>query len=167
MFGRMFAHLPPLDVPDSNRQALAAAMLDPNPDDGTLGNDNIPAGFTYLGQFVDHDITLDLTSLSDKKRDPLGLENFRTPALDLDSIYGHGPDGSPHLYARNPEEPSMVGPKLLIGKNITVPFGNVQGAYENDMPRGPPGTELIGHTLNAQNLLVAQTHLTLIPIQNQ
>src|SRR3546814_11773971 len=80
MFGRMFAHLPPLDVPDSKLQALAAAMLDPNPDDGTLGNDNIPAGFTYLGQFVDHDITLNLTSLSDKKRDPLGMENFRPPA---------------------------------------------------------------------------------------
>src|SRR3546814_923735 len=166
MFGRMFAHLPPLDVPDSKLQALAAAMLDPNPDDGTLGNDNIPAGFTYLGQFVDHDITLDLTSLSDKKRDPLGLENFRTPALDLDSIYGLGPDGSPHLYARNPEEPSMVGPKLLIGKNITVPFGNVQGDFENDLPRGPHGMALIGDPRNDENLLVAQTHLTFMKFHN-
>ena len=67
-------------------------------------NPNVPAGFTYLGQFVDHDITLDLTSLSEKEKDPLAVENFRTPSLDLDSIYGLGPDGSPHLYARNPNE---------------------------------------------------------------
>ncbi len=46
----------------------------------------MPAGFTYLGQFVDHDITLDLTSIGDKLEDPTGVENFRTPALDLDSI---------------------------------------------------------------------------------
>src|SRR3546814_9892097 len=39
MFGRMFAHLPPRDVPDSTLQALAAAMPDPNPADGTHGND--------------------------------------------------------------------------------------------------------------------------------
>src|SRR3546814_7100939 len=141
-------------------------MRDHKPDDDTLGNDNMAADFTFLGQFVDHDITLDLTSLSDKKRDPLGLENVRTPALDLDSIYGLGPDGSPHLYARNPEEPSMVGPKLLIGKNITVPFGNVQGDFENDLPRGPHGMALIGDPRNDENLLVAQTHLTFMKFHN-
>ena len=84
----------------------------------TGNNPNIPAGFTYLGQFVDHDITLDLTSLGDKEKDPLGIENFRTPSFDLDSVYGLGPDGSPHLYARNPAAGNKHGPKMLIGKNI-------------------------------------------------
>src|SRR3546814_9951514 len=55
--------------------------------------------------------------------------------------------------------PSMVGPKLLIGKNITVPLGNVQGEFENDLPRGPHGMALIGDPRNDENLLVAQTHL--------
>src|SRR3546814_19922492 len=95
MFGRMFAHLPPLDVPDSKLQALAAAMLDPNTDDGTLGNDNIPAGFTYLGQFVDHDITLDLTSLSDQTGDPPGLETFPTPPPDRDTTHRLDPTDTP------------------------------------------------------------------------
>ena len=62
----------------------------------------IPAGFTYLGQFVDHDITLDLTSIGEKSRDPLGLENFllaeSRSRLDLRSW---ALDGSPHLYERN------------------------------------------------------------------
>ncbi len=90
-------------------------------------NTKVPAGFTYLGQFVDHDITLDLTSFGEKEDDPNAVENFRTPALDLDSVYGLGPDGSRQLYARNPGDldGKRPGPKLLIGKTISVPFGNV------------------------------------------
>ena len=59
-------------------------MKDANPGDPAGNNPNIPAGFTYLGQFVDHDITLDLTSIGEKQRDPLATENFRTPSLDLE-----------------------------------------------------------------------------------
>ena len=98
MFGRMFPQLAPLVVSDAKLQALASAMLDANPGDPAGNNDAIPAGFTYFGQLVDHDITLDLTSLGDKEKDPLGIENFRTPSIDLDCVYGLGPDGSPHLY---------------------------------------------------------------------
>ncbi len=79
-------------------------MKDPAPGDANGNNTRVPAGFTYLGQFVDHDITLDLTSFGDKEADPNAVENFRTPALDLDSVYGLGPDGSRQLYARNPGE---------------------------------------------------------------
>ena len=129
-------------------------------------NPNIPAGFTYFGQFVDHDITLDLTSLGDKEKDPLGIENFRTPSVDLDCVYGLGPDGSPHLYARNPAAGNKHGPKLLIGKNITVPFGNVTGDFRNDLPRSPEGFALIGDHRNDENLLVAQTHLAMLKFHN-
>jgi len=66
----MFPRLPALSVGDAKLQALAEAMLDPDPADGTLDNTNIPAGFTYLGQFIRHDITLDLTSLAEKEKDP-------------------------------------------------------------------------------------------------
>ena len=92
----------PLEVSDAKLEALANAMIDNNPGSPVGNNRHIPAGFTYFGQFVDHDITLDLTSLGDKEKDPLGIENFRTPSVDLDCLYGLGPDGSPHLYARNP-----------------------------------------------------------------
>jgi len=167
MFGRMFPDLDPLEVPDARLQALAEAMRDTDPADAGLDNPKIPAGFTYLGQFVDHDITLDLSSLSDKKRDPLGLENFRTPALDLDSVYGLGPDGSPHLYARDPGNLADIGPKLLIGRNINVGFGGVTGDFENDLPRSPQGLALIGDPRNDENLLVAQTHLAFLKFHNK
>jgi hypothetical protein len=167
MFGRMFPRLRPLEVSDAKLKALADAMLDAGPGDAAGDNPNIPAGFTYLGQFVDHDITLDLTSLSERNKDPLGIENFRTPSLDLDAVYGLGPDGSPHLYARNPADTAKHGPKLLIGKNITVGFGGVTGDFRNDLPRSPEGFALIGDHRNDENLLVAQTHLAFLKFHNK
>ena len=162
MFGRMFPTLPPLAVSDAKLDALAKAMLDTNAGDPAGNNPNIPSGFTYFGQFVDHDITLDLTSLGDKEKDPLGIENFRTPSVDLDSIYGLGPDGSPQLYARNPAIGNKPGPKLLIGKNQNVG----QGDFRNDLPRSPEGFALIGDHRNDENLLVAQTHLAMLKFHN-
>ena len=157
-FGRMFPSLPPLNVPDDALNALASAMLDN--EDASDDNPEIPAGFTYLGQFIDHDITLDLTSLGEKMRDPTGVQNFRSPSLDLDSLYGRGPDGSPHMYARNTHG------KLLIGKNQTVDFGGVVGEFRNDLPRSPEGQALIGDHRNDENLLVAQTHLAFLKFHN-
>ena len=138
-FGRMFPRLEPLRAKDEALAALAEAMLDANAFSPEGNNPHVPAGFTYLGQFVDHDITLDLTSLSEKEKDPLAIENFRTPSLDLDCLYGLGPDGSPHLYARNPQNGNKHGPKFLLGRNITVDFGGVTGDFRNDLPRSPEG----------------------------
>ena len=81
--------------------------------------------------------------------------------------YGLGPDGSPHLYARNPENTSKHGPKLLIGKNINVDFGGVTGNFRNDLPRSPEGFALIGDHRNDENLLVAQTHLAFLKFHNK
>lgn len=163
-FGRMFPTLPGLQVDDASLNDLAQAMMD----DGSQTGDNpgIPAGFTYLGQFIDHDITLDLTSLGEKMRDPMAVENFRTPSLDLDSIYGRGPDGSPHMYAREPGT-GKTTPKLLIGRNITVGFGGVTGDFRNDLPRSPEGHALIGDHRNDENLIVAQTHLAFLKFHNK
>ncbi len=166
-FGRMFPTLPPLKVKEEALKALSEAMKDTDPGSAVGDNPNVPGGFTYLGQFVDHDITLDLTALSEKEKDPMAVENFRTPSLDLDSIYGLGPDGSPHLYARNPNEGNKHGPKFLLGKNLKVDFGNVQGDFRNDLPRSPEGFALIGDHRNDENLLVAQTHVAFLKFHNK
>jgi hypothetical protein len=168
MFGRMFPELRPLVVGDTALRELADAMKDASPGSPEGNNKNIPAGFTYLGQFVDHDITLDLTSIAVKVADPQGTENFRTPALDLDAVYGLGPDGSRQLYARDPKDHNgkKPGPKFLIGKTINVNFGGVTGDHRNDLPRNPEGFALLGDHRNDENLIVAQTHLAFLKFHN-
>jgi hypothetical protein len=169
MFGRMFPTLDPLAVDDAPLQELADAMQDADPNDVAGNNTKISSGFTYLGQFVDHDITLDLTSFGEKEADPNAVQNFRTPALDLDNVYGLGPDGSRQLYARNSSDADgkTPGPKLLIGKNINVAFGGVTGDHRNDLPRSPEGFALISDHRNDENLLVAQTHLAMLKFHNK
>ena len=96
-FGRMFPHLPPLSVPDAVLEELGKAMTEETAGDKEGDNPDIPAGYTYLGQFIDHDMTFDTTALSEQPRDPQAIFNFRTPQLELDSLYGTGPSGMPHL----------------------------------------------------------------------
>src|SRR5690242_14376901 len=95
-FGRMFRSLPAADFTrdslltlgaamtaeperDATNPALpAAAFEDPNTriqDDEE--NAGIPAGYTYFGQFIDHDITFDPASSLMKQNDPDALINFR------------------------------------------------------------------------------------------
>ena len=65
---------------------------------GTSGNPGIAAGYTYLGQFIDHDLTFDPASSLERQNDPDGLVDYRTPRFDLDNVYGRGPDYQPYLY---------------------------------------------------------------------
>ena len=61
-------------------------------------NPLLTSGFTFVGQFVDHDITFDTTTLSQQQSDPYATTNFRTPRYDLDAIYGRGPTADPQFY---------------------------------------------------------------------
>src|SRR5437588_9070413 len=106
-FGRMFRQLLPAqfgknEVENSdNLHALWDAMSASfdKPFDGKDPEESgIPALYTYFGQFVDHDITFDPASSLQKQNDPNGLIDFRTPAFDLDNIYGRGPDDQPYMY---------------------------------------------------------------------
>jgi hypothetical protein len=161
-FDRMFGSLPPLMAADADLEALANAMKDPNPDDPGLDNPHVPAGFTYLGQFIDHDISLDLSPLSAKIEDPTMLQNFRTPGLDLDCIYGSGLGPHRFLYRQD-------GPRFLIGtatpspdaQNVTIP------PLPNDLERTRHGVALIGDHRNDENLAVAQTHLAFLKFHNK
>jgi hypothetical protein len=161
-FDRMFKALPPLAVDDDALEALANAMQDANPGDPALDNANVPAGFTYLGQFIDHDISLDLSPLSAKIEDPTMIRNFRTPGLDLDCLYGAGQGPHRFLYRQD-------APKFLIG--TTTPTPDAQGvqipALPNDLERTRHGVALIGDHRNDENLLVAQTHLAFLKFHDK
>src|SRR5437773_3213792 len=117
-FGRLFPTLPPFsaDVP-LIRDALTelgapggpmdaqddlsdpvTLITDPAKSAHNPDNPSLTAGFTFLGQFLDHDMTFDPTSSLARAQDPESIRNFRIPALDLDSVYGGGPGVSPYLY---------------------------------------------------------------------
>jgi hypothetical protein len=49
------------------------------PAGAALDNPDIAAGDTFLGQFIDHDMTLDRTPMPAQQTDPKGLTNFDSP----------------------------------------------------------------------------------------
>ena len=153
-FGRLFRNLPPLRPEDADLEALAREMIEPEPspagDDPAGDNPEISAGFTYVGQFIDHDLTFDPVSTLERESDPNALVDFRTPRFDLDSVYGDGPGDQPFLYDHD-------GLHLLIGHNA---------AGEEDLPRNAEGTALLGDPRNDENLIVSGLHLAFLKYHN-
>lgn len=131
----------------------------------------IPAGYTYLGQFVDHDLTMDKTAVSLGQNVTVeDLIQGRSPALDLDSLYGLGPGGEDARFYSD-------GVRLKMGRtaatNFPDPGPNVDldgfdlpctgfGSNKSDRRKA-----LIPDLRNDENLAVAQTHLAFIRFHNR
>ena len=79
-----------MDAGDDLSNPLAL-IVDPALNTANPNNPTMTAGFTFVGQFLDHDMTFDPTSSLARRQDPESIRNFRIPALDLDSVYGGGP----------------------------------------------------------------------------
>jgi len=125
--------------------------------DGADGEESaIPALYTYLGQFIDHDLTFGPEGSFQKQRDPEALTDFRTPAFDLDCVYGRGPTDQPYLYD---------GDSFLLGDEI-------HGAVDTkarDLPRNraEPARALIGDPRNDENVIVSQFHGLFLRFHNR
>lgn len=155
-------------TPEELRVAVAAAMTDKtaNDLDGT-----VPAGFTYLGQFIDHDLTMDGTATALGSNETVGdLLQGRSPEADLDSLYGRGPF--------DPEHRSFYeGVKLKLGTTKAIPgtgdvFNTDLAGF--DLPRAGVGEQpadrrkpLIPDQRNDENLPVACIHRAFINFHNK
>src|SRR3712207_1085974 len=62
----------------------SVAPGEPAPNPKNPDNPDQTAGVTFLGQFIDHDMTFDPTSSLERQVDPEAVSNFRVPALELD-----------------------------------------------------------------------------------
>jgi hypothetical protein len=171
-YGRMFRTLPAAKFTEKGLKNLAKAMIAkiapiPNalPAHDPEENPGIDAGYTYLGQFIDHDLTFDPASSLQKQNDPDGLVDYRTPRFDLDSLYGRGPADQPYLYASD-------GKRMLLGRVLT----GVDNVIIRDLPRiVPESTQdaslsaraLIGDPRNDENVIIAQLHATFIRFHNR
>ena len=147
------------DQPASEALVALGALMETETLSSSQADDRtstIPAGYTYLGQFIDHDITLDRDSVLSAAGTivPEEMTNFRTPALDLDSLYLDGPAANPELYQGD-------GKSFKIGQTSNTG----EGVFANDLPRD--GTRaIIGDGRNDENLAVAQTHLAFLKFHN-
>jgi hypothetical protein len=111
-------------------------------------NFGIPAGYTYLGQFIDHDITFDPASSLQSQNDPDALIDFRTPALDLDNLYGRGPADQPYMYEAD-------GVHFAFGRDLTR--NGKPSKNQKDLPRSDKTNRaLIGDKRNDENVIVSQ-----------
>ena len=151
---------------------------------GTAHDSPIPAIYTYFGQFVDHDITLEaqstalgtsVTQLVAADMTPQSLaqvrelKNVRSATLDLDNLYG----------APAPAD-SANAAKMKIGKvsdtgSTDLPFKKPKGkTKDNDLPRRARDTSnplkdreaLIGDPRNDENTIVGQLHLAFLKAHN-
>ncbi len=154
---------------------LGGLMGDPGREAG-IADSNIPAGYTYFGQFVDHDITLDVSSSIDQATDANSVTNMRSPSLDLDNVYGRGPALDPYLYQFPATGPSTAI-KFKLGKNRGAgPGGPSTGGggsagmvvkTDFDVPRiEGTNTAIIGDPRNDENLFVAQFQMAMLKFHN-
>lgn len=146
-FGRMFRDLPPARFGQTEQQnleilkklgSLMLSQVDVPETERNPEESKIPAGYTYLGQFMDHDISFDPVSSLQRANDPDGLVDYRTPRFDLDSLYGRGPDDQPYLYRED-------GMQMVLGQEL-------EGSWDksaHDLPRNIP--------FNSETLAAEQT----------
>jgi hypothetical protein len=173
-FGRMFPQLDPffrrasadlnaalleigkrggiLDAQDDLAAGPVALIGDPALN---VNNPNSPthtAGATFMGQFMDHDLTFDLTSALGDPTEPEDSPNARSPAFDLDSVYGGGPKKSSQLYGHQ-------------GSAIKLKVESC-GQFE-DLPRASNNTAIIADPRNDENLVVAGLHAAFLLFHNK
>ena len=61
-------------------------------------NPDIPSGYTYLAQFIAHDCVFTSTPTGALADIGANISSRRSSLLQLETLYGGGPDASPHAY---------------------------------------------------------------------
>lgn len=153
-FGRIFPNLAPFAIGDV--QELVSLGMKGGPMDA--GSDippselstTIPAGFTYFGQFLDHNITFDANSNIQTINNPYQTSNFRSGRVDLEHVYGLGPSTEAFAYYdRNEEGKFWLNP--------ATPW---------DVPRNEQGTPVIADPRNDNTVITVQLHVALMRFHN-
>jgi Animal haem peroxidase len=139
-----------LDAADALDRGPVDLIVDPSLSANNPNNPAHTAGTTFMGQFMDHDMTFDVGSLMGVATDPRTATNGRTSSFDLDSVYGGGPTASPQLY-----EADRVRLRVESG-----------GLFE-DLPRTSDNTAIIADPRNDENAIIAGLHAAFLLFHNR
>jgi hypothetical protein len=140
-----------LDARDPLERGPVLLITDPSSSAHNPDNPTHTAGTTFMGQFMDHDMTFDVSSPLGRPTSPEQSPNGRTPSFDLDSVYGAGPVASPQLY--DPADRAKL--KVESG-----------GAFE-DVPRMPDGTAIIADPRNDEHVIISGLQAAFLLFHNQ
>ena len=173
-FGRLFPQLPSFATPSPQ---LEAALLELGKPGGILdakdalergpkdlivdldlsqnnpNNTTHTAGTTFMGQFMDHDMTFDLTSRLGLPTAPEESTNTRTPTFDLDAVYGGGPSADAELYEH-------------VERGYATKFRVENGGRFEDLPRTADGTAIIADPRNDEHVILGGLHAAFLLFHN-
>lgn len=174
-FRRIFKTMPWEDgeitenkVQEFTNEQMVDKKIDPTPQNAHASDKkekpkDIPAGYTYFGQFVDHDLTFDETALASAAGlTHGGTLNLRTPVLDLDSVYqgkitNHRFDFDKRVSTFRDPDGNISNFQGSDGKPIMV----------RDLPRSSDGKANIGDPRNDENAIISQFHLAFMLAHNK
>lgn len=129
----------------------------PNPADPNRNPDNpnpdMTVGFTFLGQFIDHDLTFDPMPIDCART---ASPNLRSRFFDLDSVYGRGPRDDRLLYDRAAELDRGAPIKFFV--DLEAP---------RDLPRTSQDRAIIADPRNDENVIISQLHLAFLRFHNE
>lgn len=118
---------------------------------------DLPASITFMGQFIDHDLTKNATNLvveEDNASPP--VQDVASPYIDLDSVFGPRTDDDGTGGSASPKRPD--------GRFVLAKLDGSNNAY--DVLRGADGGALIEDGRNDENQMILQVHLLVMRVYN-
>lgn len=139
-------------------KTIDQGLDDPSDTPDDEENPFVPAAYTYLGQFIDHDLTFDTRSTLATLLP--GLSSFpndvRTPRLDMDCLYGLGPSASPFMYDEDGR----------LATNMVRPYDLPRSTIYYKPDDAGSHRAIIGDPRNDENSIVCQLQLAFIHFHN-
>lgn len=111
-----------------------------------------PVGYSYLGQFINHDINFETLSSSESKN--------RSPLLNLDSVYSDN-------FTAQASSLSSDCETFIIGKGVEDQNGK---RHEPDLPRrkyNENASAKIADRRNDENIIISNIHLAFLLMHNK
>lgn len=117
-------------------------------------NRQIPTFLTFVGQFIDHDLTLNMVELIVNPGQIINNNNVASPFIDLDSVYGN-------------REALFNGEMTdIFNQDGTFKLRQI-GRNAYDLARDEKGLAFIFDARNDENQIIMQMHVLLMRLHNK